>query len=77
MTDPDRYCTAGCRRHTIAWWALIPDHDDAPDMDLMLCAVHSVHSDQHADALTRDGWVKVADEREPLKVTPITTGGAA
>ena len=57
--DHDHYCCRGCRRRTVAWWSLL--RDDLPDRELFFCGVCS---DANAEALVRQGWVQVADERD-------------
>lgn len=66
MVDPDRYCAHGCQRHTVVWWSLIREvGDPRPDREWFLCGVCS---DLNDEALVSQGWVRVADEREPVPV---------
>ena len=54
---PDR-CDR-CSDRALVWWAGVKTGQD--ERELGFC---SVHSDANADALTRDGWALVMDERE-------------
>ena len=55
----------GCGNHhvtALTWWALI--RDDYPhDPELYLCGNHGK---RHGEAMVRDGWVLVADVRDPV-----------
>ena len=50
-----------CSARPIVTWAMLTS--DLDERDLEMCGHHS---DEHAEALVLQGWVRVVDERESL-----------